>query len=143
MCDLYIAHNAFPAECKTANGVPLTKTKDHNSLNDYRSISLLSLLSTHLERLMFINIIVTYLEELNIFHSFQSVVYSNHSCNTALSRLTDSSLTAVNRSDLSGDVLLDLKQAFDLVNHRVLISKLCVYLNNSDSLSFYNHTLRI
>ena len=50
--------------------------------------------------------------------------------------MTDSWLSAINRSDLSGDVFLDLKSALDLVDHRILLSKFSVYLNSSNSLPF-------
>ena len=54
--------------------------------------------------------LVTYLETLYLFHPLQSGFRRKHSCNTAFARLTDSSLSAINRSDLSGDVFLDLKK---------------------------------
>ena len=40
----------------------------------------------------------------------------------------------MNRSDLSGDVFLDLKKAFVLFDHKILLSKLPIYLNNSNLL---------
>ena len=40
-------------------------------------------------------------------------------------------------------VFLDLKKAFDLVDQRIFLSKLSVYLNGSNSLLFSVHTLKI
>ena len=51
--------------------------------------------------------LVTYLETRD---PLQSGFRCKHSCNTALARLTDSWLSAINRSDLSGDVFLDFKK---------------------------------
>ena len=45
-----------------------------------------------------------------------------------LAQLTDLWFSAINRSDLSKDVFLDLKtHTFDLVAHKILLSKLSVY----------------
>ncbi len=112
--DLYFqfVHRAecFPSEFQKAKVIPLAKTRDHKNLNDYRPISLLSVLSKLLERHVHKHL-VTYLETRDLFHPLQSGFRRKHSCNTALARLTDSWLSAINRLDLSGDVFLDFKKS--------------------------------
>ena len=139
--NLCIEKNVFPSQFQKAKVIPLSKTRYHKNLNDYRSISLLSVLSKLLERHVHKNL-VTYLETRDLFHPLQSGFCRKHSCNTALSRLTDSWLSAINRSDLSGDVFLDLQKAFDLVDHRILLPKVSVYLNSSNSLRFISSYLK-
>ena len=81
-----------------------------------------------------------YLEKRQLLHPFQSGFRRKYSCNTALARLTNSWLTAMNKSEVSGVVFLDLKKAFDLVDHDIL-KKLAIYLKNSSSLPFFKSYL--
>ena len=46
-------------------------------------------------------------------------------------------LTAMNKSEVSGLVFLDLKKVFDLADHDFLLKKLTVYLNKSCSLPLF------
>ena len=81
-----------------------------------------------------------YLEKRQLLHPFQSGFRRKYSCNTALARLTNSWLTAMNKSEVSGMVFLDLKKAFDLVDH-ISLKKLAIYLKNSCSLPFFKSYL--
>ena len=68
------------------------------------------------------------LEKRQLLHLFQSGFRRKYSCNTALARLTNSWLTTMNKSEVPGVVLLDLKKAFDLVDHDIILKKLAIYL---------------
>ena len=61
-----------------------------------------------------------YLEKRQLLHPFQSGFRRKYSCNTAVARLTNSWLTAMNKSEVSGVVFLDLKKALDLLGHDIL-----------------------
>ena len=56
--------------------------------------------------------------------------------------MCDTWLSAINKSHLTGAVFLDLRKAFDLVNHDILLQKLNFYLQNSHTVSFLESFLR-
>ena len=64
----------------------------------------------------------------NSFTRFSLDLDVNTPCNTALACLTNSWLTAMNKSEVFGVVFLDLKKGFNLVDHHILLKKLAIYL---------------
>ena len=138
--NLCIKNNKFPSSLKTAKVIPLPKTKDLSDPNNYRPISLLSVISKPLERHVHKHL-MKYLESNNLLHPFQSGFRTKHSCHTALSRLSNAWLSNMNDSLITGAVFLDFKKAFDLVDHSTLLSKLHHYIPDSPSLPFFKSYL--
>ena len=113
----------FSPAFKRAKVIPLPKTKTISTdLNDYRPISTLSVLTKPLERHIHKHL-TDFLETHQFFHSFQSGFRCGHSCQTAVTRLTDTWLSAFNNRLMSGAVFLDFRKAFDLVHHDILLRK--------------------
>ena len=57
-------------------------------------------------------------------HKSQSGFRKHHSCNTALINLVDKWLSNIDEVEVIGAIFYDLKKAFDVVNHELLIQKL-------------------
>lgn len=65
-----------------------------------------------------------YLEENNLYEKFQSAYKKHHSVETALVRVQNYNLRAIDNHCSVSLVLLDLLAAFDTVNHSILLERL-------------------
>jgi len=137
---LCIEQNIYPTAFQNAKIIPLPKARGASHPNDYRPISILSVLSKPLEKHIHHHL-SDYFEKYDLFHPLQSGFRPNHSCQSTVSRLTNVWLSAVNTFKMSGSVFLDLTKAFDLVNHNILLDKLSLYLKNDAVLAFFSSYL--
>ena len=70
--------------------------------------------------------IFTYLNDNNLLHKSQSGFRPKHSIESALVLTIDSWIKAVNEGKLVCCTLIDLRKAFDLVDHNILLDRLNV-----------------
>ena len=132
--NLCIEQNTFPSLLKEAKVIPIPKSKDTSDPKNLRPISLLPILTKPLEKHIY-NHMYCYMEKNNLFHRNQSGFRQNHSCHTALVKMIDNCLNAINHSEFTGVIFLDFKKAFDLVSHSILLQKLKLYF--PDENTFY------
>ena len=115
----------YPNLWKKAEIIPIPKASntDHQQAENNRPISLLPILSKVCEKVV-ANQFVPYLLSLNRLTENQSGNKQWHSTETALIKITDVILKAMNNKQLTAVVLLDMSKAFDSLDHGILISKL-------------------
>ncbi len=94
--------------------------------SNYRRISILPVLSKLLERAVN-GQLYEHLQKYNLISTWQSGFRPNYSTSTALIYVSDKILSAIDHGKLTGVIYLDLKKAFDTVDHDLLLQKLARY----------------
>ena len=114
-----------PSVMKHAAVTPLLKKTglDLEQMTNYRPISNLSFVSKLLEKHVATQV-RQHLEENGLFDVFQSAYRLAHSCETALVRIQDDILQSLDNRKSTILVLLDLRAAFDTVDHQILLDRL-------------------
>ena len=116
----------FPDAWKTAKVTPVHKSGPLHDFGNFRPISVLPLLSKIIEKHVH-NHFYSYLDTHGLLYVAQSGFRAMYSCETALLNLTTRWLKSMNDGRMTGVILLDLRKAFDLVNHTLLLEKLKLY----------------
>ena len=102
-----------------------------------------------------VEVLINYLESFPSITPFQSAYRQFHSTETALLRIQNDLLLAINKQKVSALVLLDLSAAFDTIDHKILLSRLSSFyglsstalnliasylLNRTQSVSIQSHS---
>ena len=120
----------FPKECKKGRVIPIFTSGTRENVDNYRPVSVLNCLSKVCERIVF-NALYSFLVQEDLLYKLQSRFRHFHSTATSLIDIIDSIYETLDNGNISGALFLDLRKAFDTVNHRVLANKIN-WLNPSD-----------
>jgi hypothetical protein len=126
ICNLSFLQGVFPNLLKKAIVVPIYKNGSRSDPSNYRPISILSTFSKVFEKL-FHSRLVAFINKNNILHTNQFGFRSGKSTSLALTHVLSSLLAKCNSHSKVILTLLDLKKAFDFINHDLLLVKLKHY----------------
>lgn len=126
-----LSQSIVPSAWKMALVTPIFKSGERSDMDNYRPISILPVVSKILEKWV-AKLLIQHLNKSNdLFHPMQFGFRAQHSTETANCLFLEKVKGYLERSSYVGAVFVDLKRAFDTVNHEVLLSKLA-YFNLSE-----------
>ena len=121
--NLSLVTGTYIDEWKQARVTPIFKSGNRRQCENYRPISILPVVSKVFEKEVFRQL-YSYLTEGSLLSKFQSDFRRKHSTVTALIQMCDEWLENMDNGKLNGVVFLDIKKAFDSINHHILLNKM-------------------
>ena len=126
ICNVSFQTGVFPDKMKIAKVVPLFISGEKNVFTNYRPISLLPQFSNILEKL-YNERMDTFLNKHDILSPSQYGFRSNMSTSHALLELVEEITSSLDNKKYSVGIFIDLKKAFDTIDHDILANKLYFY----------------
>ena len=118
-----ICEGVFPNNLKIAKVVPIFKSGNSEIPTNYRPISVLTYLSKIFEKVLY-GRLNNYFTKNNLLTQQQYGFRNNHATSLAITDLYENLLHNLDNKLISCAVFLDLRKAFDSVNHSILLTKL-------------------
>ena len=138
--NLCLKTGTFVDEWKKAKVTPIYKGGSHSDMNNYRPISVLPLVSKIFEKIVFKQL-YSYLSSNDLLLHKQSGFRPGHSTATCLISQINEWLLNIDNGLVNGVLQVDLKKAFDTVDHHILAFKLSALGVHDKALDFFKSYL--
>ena len=123
ICNKSFLNGVFPDKMKIAKVIPLFKSGENDTFTNYRPVSLLPQFSKILEKL-FNNRLEKFLEMNELLVEGQYGFRNSRSTSMAIAQLIEELTNANDEKKYTVGVFIDLKKAFDTIDHTLLYKKI-------------------
>ena len=131
-----IEKGIFPDEWKSAKVTPIFNNGSRTDLENYRPISVLPVVAKIFEKAAY-NQLYNYFNDNNLLADCQSGFRSLHSTLSAMLEVTNHWSMNVDNGFLNGVLFIDLKKAFDTIDHEIIMRKLSFYGADQTALRWF------
>jgi hypothetical protein len=138
--NLSFKNGQVPTKLKIAKVIPIYKKNNRTDPNNYRPISLLSIINKIMEKIMYKRL-KKFLDKFKILYKYQFGFRENHSTTMAIMEIVDNIISEIDNGKLVAGIYLDLSKAFDTVDHKILTKKLEHYGIRGTSLKWFQSYL--
>ena len=137
--NLSISTKVFPDDLKIVKVAPVYKSGEKENLNNYSPLAVLPTIARVFEKLL-CRQLYNYVMNNKFLDDRQFGFRSLHSTSLALGKSTDCWLMNINNGKLNSVVFLDIRKAFDTVNHDTPLQKLeCYGIKGNEHIFFQSY----
>ena len=124
--NMCIEENIFPDDLKNAEIIPIFKQGDKSKPTNWRPISILNPFSKIFERHIY-NKLINFIDKHKILHKYQYGFRQNYSTENAVGQIHELLANNLEKNHITCSIFIDLRKAFDTVDHSILMTKLYNY----------------